>query len=260
MYYDGWYKTLRKSSSNNSSPILGDSNSEKSGEDRPLGTNSEEINYALEGFFATYNEDDITIKTKSKYSKGFEADDFGDLGGDDTTEAEDEGSGDDGGFDDVSEDTGDMGDNGEDNMFDDMGGGDDFDSFGDDTDSYSDENGGEGGKKKKSSKVSRKEALNETYDQSTQIREVLEFPKKFQTLRNVIASNTDIALSQTHTNPKVEATIKKVGERYQDLLRSIDLYMKSMSTKLYEDLWSDYIEFHTIAKSLKLSFEALIAV
>ena len=254
MRYDGWYKTLRKSSSNNSSPILSNIDSEKSGEDRPLRTDSKEINYALEGFFATYNDEDITIKDKSKYSKGFEADDFGDLGGDvdDTT---DDGGTEDTGFDDTSDDNGDDG-----NMFDDMGSGDDFDSFGDDTDSYSDENGGEGGKKKKTSKVSRKEALNETYDQSTQIREVLEFPKKFQTLRNVIASNTDIALSQTHTNPKVEATIKKVGERYQDLLRSIDLYMKSMSTKLYEDLWSDYIEFHTIAKSLKLSFEALIAV
>ena len=239
MYYDGWYKTLRKSSSDNSHSIPSNDDSKESREDRTSRKNTEEINYALEGFFAVYNDEDITLK--SKYSKGFEA-------------------GDDGGFDDMGGDDASMDTGGDDNAFGDMGGDDDFDSFGDDTDSYSDENGGEGGKKKKSSKVSRKEALNETYDQSTQIREVLEFPKKFQDLRNVIASNTDIALSQTHTNPKVEATIRKVGERYQDLLRSIDLYMKSMSTKLYEDLWSDYIEFHTIAKSLKLSFEALIAV
>lgn len=257
MYYDGWYKTLRKSSSDNTSSIPSNYDSEKSREDRPLTKNTEEINYALEGFFAIYNDEDITLK--SKHIKGFEADDFGDLGGDDVGDTADD-TGDDEGFDDMGGDDTSMDDGGDDNAFGDMGGDDDFGSFEDDTDSYSDENGGEGGKKKKSSKVSRKEALNETYDQSTQIREVLEFPKKFQDLRNVIASNTDIALSQTHTNPKVEATIRKVGERYQDLLRSIDLYMKSMSTKLYEDLWSDYIEFHTIAKSLKLSFEALIAV
>lgn len=258
MYYDGWYKTLRKSSSDNSHSIPSNDDSKESREDRTSRKNTEEINYALEGFFAVYNDEDITLK--SKYSKGFEADDdFGDLGGDDGEDTADD-TGDDGGFDDMGGDDSSMDTGGDDNAFGDMGGDDDFDSFGDDTDSYSDENGGEGGKKKKSSKVSRKEALNETYDQSTQIREVLEFPKKFQDLRNVIASNTDIALSQTHTNPKVEATIRKVGERYQDLLRSIDLYMKSMSTKLYEDLWSDYIEFHTIAKSLKLSFEALIAV
>lgn len=258
MYYDGWYKTLRKSSSDNSHSIPSNDDSKESREDRTSRKNTEEINYALEGFFAVYNDEDITLK--SKYSKGFESDDdFGDLGGDDSEDTADD-TGDDGGFDDMGGDDTAMDTGGDDNAFGDMGGDDDFDSFGDDTDSYSDENGGEGGKKKKSSKVSRKEALNETYDQSTQIREVLEFPKKFQDLRNVVASNTDIALSQTHTNPKVEATIRKVGERYQDLLRSIDLYMKSMSTKLYEDLWSDYIEFHTIAKSLKLSFEALIAV
>lgn len=258
MYYDGWYKTLRKSSSDNSHSIPSNDDSKEPREDRTSRENTKEINYALEGFFAVYNDEDITLK--SKYSKGFEADDdFGDLDVDDTEDTADD-TGDDGGFDDMGGDDTAMDTGGDDNAFGDMGGDDDFDSFGDDTDSYSDENGGEGGKKKKSSKVSRKEALNETYDQSTQIREVLEFPKKFQDLRNVIASNTDIALSQTHTNPKVEATIRKVGERYQDLLRSIDLYMKSMSTKLYEDLWSDYIEFYTIAKSLKLSFEALIAV
>ena len=70
----------------------------------------------------------------------------------------------------------------------------------------------------------------------------------------------EIALSQAHVNPNVERTIHKVGEKYQELLKSLDLYTKNMSSKLYEDLFADYIEFHTIAKSLKLSYEALIAM
>lgn len=255
MKYDGWYKTLRESSSNNS--VLSSSNidNQKSREDRPLGKDYEEI--ALEGLFATYDLNEIKLSSeKGKIRLGMEADDdFGSLGGDDLGDvggdSDDTNTGED-----FSDDTGD--DLGDDSAFGDMGS-DDFGSFGDDTADYADENG-DGEKKGKSKKISRKDALNEDYDQSTQIRETLEFPKKFQDLRNIVASNTEIALSQTHVNPNVEKTIHKVGARYQELLKSLDLYTKNMSSKLYEDLFADYIEFHTIAKSLKLSYEALIAM
>ena len=248
MKYDRWYQTLHESSSDNCVPSSSGTNNQKSGEDRPLGKDYEEV--ALEGLFATYDLNEIKLSTKGKMRTGFEADDdFGSLGGDDL--------GDLGG--DEEDTTGDdLGDEGDDSAFGDMGS-DDFDSFGDDTGDYADENGDEG-KKGKSKKISRKDALSENYDQSTQIRETLEFPKKFQALRNIVASNMEIALSQTHVNPNVEKTIHKVGQKYQALLKSLDLYIKNMTTKLYEDLFADYIEFHTIAKSLKLSYEALIAM
>lgn len=247
MFYDGWYKTLRKSTSRDTSSIPSNTYHQESRENGSLEQDSSEINYALEGLFSTYDLNEITIK--GNHIKGFEADEFGDLGGEDLT-------------DDTPADTGgdDMGDDdmGDDSAFDDLGGDDDggFGDFGDDTGSYSDENGDE--KKAKNKKISRKEALNETYDQSTQIRSVLEFPKKFEELRNVVAANTEIALSQTHNNLEVEKTIRRVGEKYRDLLRSLDMYIANMSSKVYEDLWGDYIEFHTVAKSLKLSYDALI--
>ena len=259
MFYDGWYKTLRKSTSCDSSSIPSNTYHQESRENGSLEQDSSEINYALEGLFSTYNLNEITLKDKGSYKKGFEADEFGDLGGEDLADdtVADTG-GDDGGFNDLGGD--DMGD-------DDMGDGFClwwsrwrrwwwFGDFGDDTGSYSDENGDE--KKTKNKKISRKEALNETYDQSTQIRSVLEFPKKFEELRNVVAANTEIALSQTHNNLEVEKTIRRVGEKYRDLLRSLDMYIANMSSKVYEDLWGDYIEFHTVAKSLKLSYDALI--
>lgn len=238
MFYDGWYKTLRKSTSCDSSSIPSNTYHQESRENGSLEQDSSEINYALEGLFSTYDLNEITIK--GSHTKGFEADEFGDLGGEDLT-------------DDTPADTG-----GDDGGFNDLGGDDDdgFGDFGDDTGSYSDENGDE--KKTKNKKISRKEALNETYDQSTQIRSVLEFPKKFEELRNVVAANTEIALSQTHNNLEVEKTIRRVGEKYRDLLRSLDMYIANMSSKVYEDLWGDYIEFHTVAKSLKLSYDALI--
>nr|DAR74932.1 MAG TPA: hypothetical protein [Caudoviricetes sp.] len=253
MFYDGWYKTLRKPTSCNSSAIPSYSYSQESRENRSLEQNStKEVNCALEGLFCTYDINEIKL---GSHMKGTEADEFADLGGedlpDDTGETDNIG-------DDTAEDSGfdDMG--GDDDAFSDLGGDDDggFGDFGDDTGSYSDENGDE--KKPKNKKISRKEALNETYDQSTQIRNVLEFPKKFEELRNVVASNTEIALSQTHNNQEVEKTIRRVGEKYRDLLKSLDMYIANMSSKLYEDLWGDYIEFHTIAKSLKLSYDALI--
>lgn len=259
MFYDGWYKTLRKSTSCDSSSIPSNTYHQESRENGSLEQDSSEINYALEGLFSTYNLNEITLKDKGSYKKGFEADEFGDLGGEDLPDdtVADTG-GDDGGFNDLGGD--DMGDDdmGDDSAFGDLGGDDDggFGDFGDDTGSYSDENGDE--KKTKNKKISRKEALNETYDQSTQIRSVLEFPKKFEELRNVVAANTEIALSQTHNNLEVEKTIRRVGEKYRDLLRSLDMYIANMSSKVYEDLWGDYIEFHTVAKSLKLSYDALI--
>ena len=256
MKYDGWYKTLRESSSNNSVPSSSNTDNQKSGENRPFGKDYEEI--ALEGLFATYDLNEIKLSSKKgKIRLGMEADDdFGSLGGDDLGDVGED-SDDTNTGEDFSDDTGDD-DLGDDSAFGDMGS-DDFDSFGDDTSDYADENG-DSSKKGKAKKISRKDALNEDYDQSTQIRETLEFPKKFQALRNIVASNMEIALSQAHVNPNVERTIHKVGEKYQELLKSLDLYTKNMSSKLYEDLFADYIEFHTIAKSLKLSYEALIAM
>ena len=87
MKYDGWYKTLRESSSNNSISGNSDINYQKSGENRPFGKDYEEI--ALEGLFLTYDLKEIELSS-GKYKLGLEADDdFGSLGGDDLSDVED---------------------------------------------------------------------------------------------------------------------------------------------------------------------------
>ena len=126
MFYDGWYKTLRKSTSCDSSSIPSNTYHQESRENGSLEQDSSEINYALEGLFSTYNLNEITLKDKGSYKKGFEADEFGDLGGEDLADdtVADTG-GDDGGFNDLGGD--DMGDDdmGDDSAFDDLGGDDD---------------------------------------------------------------------------------------------------------------------------------------
>ncbi len=233
MQDDKWYKALRRSNNSMANSTSNYTNHQEQTEARPSEQDLSLEDIKLARMLEIYDTKDITINNYKLI--GTEADE-------DEVEEPAE---------DTTEDTND------DNMFD-LGGDDtSFDDFEDDSDSFGSDDDS-GSDSKKGDKLSRKDSVKDEYNQSIQIRKILKFPEKFQELRNVVNVNIDIAHAQVHANPRVQELLNRIHEKYKKLLSIIDIYIENIDTKLHEDIFSDYIRYHTIAKALKMQYDALM--
>lgn len=236
MHYDGWYKTLRKSNICVNSTNDDNTSYEEQKEIRSLKQNLQinpktinDICNAMD----IYGTEDLKLKLSKRKVYGMEA------------EGEE------------AEPNEEVADEPMDDAFADLGGDDtNFDDFTDDSSDFMSDDTED---KKEEEPIDRKEKLSDSFDQNKQIRQILKFPKKFEALREIISTNAEIARNQSHMNEKAEVTLRDIAKRYDRLLESLDIYINDIENKLHEDIFSDYIQYHTAAKGLKMSYDAVMS-
>lgn len=234
MQYDGWYQTLRGPSVHKHTNRSNSSINEEQKEIRSLRENLSiglEEDKILCNMIDSYSTDDLKLPFNKRRIYGLEAegDENPDENVDENLDADFDLGGDDTNFEDFADDTSDF---------------------------MSDDDSKE---KVKDEPLNREESVDNNFDQNKQIRKVLNFPNKFKVLRDIVANNAEISKNQSHMNNKVEETLRNIGKRYEKLLNSLDTYIDSIDTKVHEDIFADYIQYHTAAKGLKMAYDAVMS-
>lgn len=155
-------------------------------------------------------------------------------------------------FDGIGEDLG-----GEESSGDDPFGGSDEDPFESNTDDpFSDENfdnpfgDAEDGEKKQRQKltISREEILNSKFDMSKIVRK--DFPSYILKLKDIVNTAIDI-IDRRQVHPDLNEGKLSIIERYRQVHKSIESYLKVIDSESYEDIFTTYVNFWTILNRLK---------